>query len=847
MKSKKAKIILLLVIFIIVSSCLFFLLNSRKKFNQQQHLQLITEQYQRAYNTIYDHYHELSKTLAQGLIKRYDIPTLYQQLITTNEAKKDQLRQDLLLRISPRYEDLKQGARVRQFQFHLANNESFLRLHHPEKFGDNLTQIRPAVAFVNREHTPMHGFEEGRLFNGYRFVYPITAKDKTHLGSMEISFGPDALTAAMMKQYFVLSNFYINEAIVLDKIFPGELQRNYEKSPHEGYLYDKGVLEELKKISRRRMVELKPEQIIRDEIGILVNSGQAQSVYSPSINMVFTTIPIITPVTQQMSAFFTVRSYSDFFINENYHFKIVYFLSIFLLASALIAFYLQTSKDKLQEQARQTLKDTNRQLETAIKSAKLMAQQAEAANQSKSVFLSNMSHELRTPLNAILGYTQLFANDSSLSAKQHSGIKTIHRSGEHLLMLINDILDLSKIEADKMELVVTAFRLPEFLLEVTEIIKVRAQSKGLEFRYQPQVTLPAIITADELRLRQIILNLLSNAIKFTQLGHVTLRVDSNELTNESAQLTISVEDSGIGISAEMQQRVFNAFQQSGDRLKYAEGSGLGLAISQKLTKLMGGELLLNSPLTTQPNTNEGPGSCFSFTIEVPVIKTNSPREDKENGFVKGYTVSDGSRRRILIVDDELSNRMVLRDTLQSHGFITDEAKDGSEVLAACHRFWPDAILMDLQMPKLDGFAATVELKNHNAFSHVPVIAFTALTSKDIRHNCLEQGFSGFIEKPFTTIALLKVLAEQLNFEVHHQTNTTAPCNHGKYTAPPLETLNTLIALTQDGDVDALTEHVMTLSNIEAGRYRLFAEHILELAEDLKLFGIEKFLSCYTKD
>lgn len=277
-------------------------------------------------------------------------------------------------------------------------------------------------------------------------------------------------------------------------------------------------------------------------------------------------------------------------------------------------------------------------------------------------------------------------------------------------MLINDILDLSKIEADKMELVVTTFRLPEFLLEVTKIIKVRAQSKGLEFRYQPQVTLPAIIIADELRLRQIILNLLSNAIKFTQFGHVTLRVESNELTNERVQLIISVEDSGMGISAAMRQHVFNAFQQSGDRLKYAEGSGLGLAISQKLTKLMAGELLLNSPLTTQHSANEGPGSCFSFTIEVPVFKTTSPREDEEKEIVKGYTVSDGGRRRILIVDDELSNRMVLRDTLQPHGFITEEAKDGCEVLAACHRFWPDAILMDLQMPKIDGFAATVELK-----------------------------------------------------------------------------------------------------------------------------------------
>jgi PAS domain S-box-containing protein len=235
---------------------------------------------------------------------------------------------------------------------------------------------------------------------------------------------------------------------------------------------------------------------------------------------------------------------------------------------------------------------------------------AESANRLKSAFLSNMSHELRTPLNAILGYTQIFVNDENLSKRHKRGIRTIHEAGEHLLMLINDILDLSKVEAGHMQLVPVEFDLPDFLNGVADVIKIRATEKQLEFRYTIAEDLPRSIVTDELRLRQVLFNLLSNAIKFTETGFCSLIVDATECVEDMLTLSIHVQDSGPGIHPEMKEKIFQPFQQSGDPFKFAEGSGLGLAISRRIITLMDGELTVNSIV--------GEGSDFSFSIRAPI-------------------------------------------------------------------------------------------------------------------------------------------------------------------------------------------------------------------------------------
>ncbi len=472
---------------------------------------------------------------------------------------------------------------------------------------------------------------------------------------------------------------------------------------------------------------------------------------------------------------------------------------------------------------------------------------AEAANHAKSVFLANMSHELRTPLNAILGYAQLFAGDSSLNHQQQRGIKAIHQSGEHLLMLINDILDISKVEAGKMELHETEFRLPEFISEVTNIIRMRARQVGIEFLYTSNWNLPPVIKADELRLRQILLNLLSNAVKFTDQGLCRLRIQADLLDEKRTRLSITVDDTGPGIVPEMQKKIFEPFQQSGERLKYSEGSGLGLAISRKMVELMGGQLQLVSPVNEQPEGTHGPGSSFSFSIDVQ-IGAWTAEDGTQEKMVTGY-LNNGEEKelkKILIVDDNPSNRAVLRDTLQPLGFIIDEAKDGSEVEAACKRFCPHAILMDLHMPKVSGGVATKLLKSNPQFADIPVLAVTASAAElaEIKDCCQEHGFCSYICKPFSRIELLESLAEQVNITLQYAADTVSAGNVelADIVFPPDELLQELQDLLQTGHVDGVVAAVRKIATDNPGHYDVFSKQVEEMAEEFQIKELGAFIA-----
>ncbi|MEA3468065.1 MAG: response regulator [Thermodesulfobacteriota bacterium] len=364
--------IILILSFAVLAVALFFILDSRKDTIQQQHLKLITERYQLAYNTIYDQYEQLATNLYSGLLARFNIQDVYQKLLTADEEQKDKLRQELLDQIKNRYKKLKKEGLVQQLQFHLRNNETFLRLHLPEKFGDNLAGIRETVEFVNREHVPVNGFENGRMNGGYRFVFPITGADKTYLGCLEVSFGPEVITSAIMKQYYVLSNFFILEENARQKAFKNTEVMIYRDSHHKGYYYNENVLAALKHVSRKEIKELKPQEDITRAIYANAHSGQAMSLYDPAINLVFTTIPVLNPVTHEMVAFCTIRSQSDFFINERQHFRIVYFISLLLLAMSFFTFYVQYSKRKILEFQSNKLKAQKRQL---LKTQKILQQE----------------------------------------------------------------------------------------------------------------------------------------------------------------------------------------------------------------------------------------------------------------------------------------------------------------------------------------------------------------------------------------------------------------------------------------------------------------------------------------
>ena len=340
----------LALIFIVLAAGLFFLLDSRDTHLRQRHLQLITDRYQLAYNTIYNQYKQLATNIYSGSIERFEIQSFYESLLTASDAEKDVLRKELYASTNSRYQKLHQDVKLRQFHFHLQNNESFLRLHRPELFGDNLTGIRETVNYVNTTHLPIDGFEEGRVYNGYRFVFPIAAADQVHLGSMEVSFGPDALTSSMMKQYAVLSNIFIKEETIKRKVFLGEQNKAYKESHHQGYLYDKNALAAIEEAFAKKIEVLRPHKELIDRVFTNAHSGQTMSLYDSTMDIVVTTIPVLNPVTDEMVAFFTVRSQSPFFKNELQNFWYFLLSGLLLIILLLAIFYLQYKKRVLLQQ-----------------------------------------------------------------------------------------------------------------------------------------------------------------------------------------------------------------------------------------------------------------------------------------------------------------------------------------------------------------------------------------------------------------------------------------------------------------------------------------------------------------
>ncbi len=392
---------------------------------------------------------------------------------------------------------------------------------------------------------------------------------------------------------------------------------------------------------------------------------------------------------------------------------------------------------------REHLEELVRDRTTELQMAK---DRAEVASQAKTDFLARMSHELRTPLNAIMGYAQILKMDRTLTERQLAGLSTIYGSGEHLLMLIVDILDLSQIEAGKTVLHETSVSLRSLVGMLEDIIRIKAEEKQLQFVVECDDDLPASLMLDEKRLRQVLLNLLSNAVKFTHGGVVRLSLTQvgTDPSRGRARIRFDVQDSGVGIRPQDLQRIFEPFEQAGDSRSRAAGTGLGLAISRQLVRLMGGELRVHSEM--------GVGSVFSFELALPLADTATAEQGRAPlSAVKGY---EGPRRRILIVDDVEANRVMLAELLGPLGFDTAQAIHGQDALDQVEVHCPDLVLMDLAMPVMDGLEATRRLRGMKAGQALPIIALSANASDEHRAQALAAGASLFMSKPFESPVLL---------------------------------------------------------------------------------------------
>jgi len=399
---------------------------------------------------------------------------------------------------------------------------------------------------------------------------------------------------------------------------------------------------------------------------------------------------------------------------------------------------------------------------------------AEAANRAKSVFLANMSHELRTPLNAILGFAQLMGRDRNLSPVQQENMAVINRSGEHLLGLINDVLQLSKIEAGRLALNDEAFDLWHLLDGLEEMFRLRATEKAIDLTFHRDADVPRFVSLDQGKLRQVLMNLLSNAVKFTEAGSVTMRVGSYvpaQALPGGLALHFEVRDSGPGIAPEEVRAIFEPFEQGTVGRKYQEGTGLGLTISQQLVGMMGGELAVISPVP-ELATEGGAGSLFRFDVPATSVEASAAAGAPVRrvvGLAPGQPVY-----RLLIVEDNWANRRLLHQLLAPLGFEIREATDGQEALALWDTWIPHLIFMDMRMPVMDGYEATRRIRATTKGQATVIIALTASVLDEEREVILSEGCNAFLRKPFREAELFDAITRYLGVRFVYETEAFVP-------------------------------------------------------------------------
>ncbi|MDI1430131.1 AAA family ATPase [Polyangium sorediatum] len=482
-----------------------------------------------------------------------------------------------------------------------------------------------------------------------------------------------------------------------------------------------------------------------------------------------------------------------------------------------------------------------RDLEAKIKERtaelRIAKEAADRANRAKSDFLSSMSHELRTPLNGILGYAQVLSRAPELSAKSRDGVQTIKKSGEHLLSLLEDLLDLAKIEAGKMELVPKKFDLNAWVGTMVDLCRVRADQKSIAFTREIRSGTTSAIYGDEKRLTQVLLNLLSNAIKFTERGDVRLVIDELKRgPEEGSKLRLRVEDTGPGIAPEHLSRIFDPFEQVGDSKAKGDGTGLGLAITKRIVDQMGGTIEVESEL--------GRGSAFTVTLPLADGAT-ATSADKVLGWdtITGYR---GERRTILVVDDNPHNRALVSDLLAPIGFEVVEAEDGEAALRLAMERRPGLILMDLAMPGMDGREATRRLRQMPELGEVVILISSANVSGVEKQDGARAGWNDALHKPVQASALFEKIQRFLGVEwIHAEEKAPVPAaqERGPLVPPSAKELAVLSRLVMSGRVRNVVAEAARMEQDDP-RLGPWLEQLRGLVRTYQMRKLQEFVDGY---